>query len=129
LNARELARWLSAPRAGWEVLPDGFRFPSESEHLETRERLGVRASDPITWSREYLQQLRQDRERWIARRASSCAGRRVEPATPASADRHGEGVAGPTRHRLSHGGLSDAHASSASQPERDEAGKPGGGRG
>ena len=65
MNARELAHYLAAAMAEWEPIP-GVPFPSEREHQEACERLSVRASDPSSWSRQYLQRLTQDRVRRVA---------------------------------------------------------------
>jgi hypothetical protein len=84
LNVRELARWLSGAKAAWEMIPGGIPFPTEQEHAEACAALGVRASDASTWSREFLQRLRRDREFRIA---GLCAVDGVEAPTSTSADR------------------------------------------
>jgi putative DNA primase/helicase len=97
-DACDLARALAASEAGWELDTTVTAFPGEGRHLETCDRLGVRSSDPSTWSREYRRQMRQDLESQIARRASRGAGPHVDPATPASPDgreERGGGLVGP----------------------------------
>ena len=85
MDAREVARWLVAAEAEWELDTRVSRFPNEQEHLGECSRAGVRASDPSSWSREYRHLVRQDWERRSAHKAS--AGYRdqgVEPTTGAS---------------------------------------------
>jgi hypothetical protein len=135
MNARELARWLAVAMAEWELDVAVSQFPSAQEHVSECSRAGVRASDPTSWSREYLQRLRQDRELRIARRASGGVDQHVDPATPAPSDGREEGAGGlapPTRRQeqVNAGdGPSVAPASSASRPGRHEASKPENARG
>jgi hypothetical protein len=125
---------LSAAEAEWDPATGPVPFPGEREHVETCTLLGVRASDPSTWSREYLQGLGQDRALRIARQASGRVDHGVESATPPSPDQRDEGAAGLVRpvrlqqQASADGELSVAPASPASLPGR-EADKREGGRG
>jgi hypothetical protein len=65
-----LARLLAGARAGWEWIPGGLPFPTEQEHAEACAALGVRSSNPETWSREYRQALRADLQRRLDERKS-----------------------------------------------------------
>jgi hypothetical protein len=73
-----LARLLARAGAGWEWIPGGLPFPTEQEHAEACAALGVRSSDPSTWSPEYLKALRLD----LLRRLSA---RELKPSFPTEA--------------------------------------------
>jgi hypothetical protein len=92
LNARELANWLSAAQAEWELFP-GLPFPTEQEHAETCAALGVRSSDPETSSREYRQRLRQVRALRTSLEAIGPTYQGVEDSSPLSVVRRTEDLA------------------------------------
>jgi hypothetical protein len=66
-----VARWLSDAKAAWELIPGGLPFPTEQEHAQACAALGLRSSDPETWSPEYRQALRLDFLRRLDERESN----------------------------------------------------------
>jgi hypothetical protein len=58
-----LARLLARAEADWEWIPGGLPFPTEQEHAQACEPLGLRSSDPETWSPKYRLSLQVDLQR------------------------------------------------------------------